>query len=92
MSNDELDKVALPALEKLQSLGWLYLEGSKLSDETDERNSYKDVILENRLYKAIKHINPLISEDNLRKVITDFTRVQFPNLIEANKSIWNDGI
>ena len=89
MSNDELDKVELPALEKLQSLGWLYLEGSKLSDETDERNSYKDVILEHRLNKAIKHINPWISEDNLRKVITDFTRVQFPNLIEANQSIWN---
>ena len=90
MATDELDKVELLALEKLQSLGWLYLEGSKLSpDETNERGSYKDVILEHRLNKAVKRINPWISEDNLRKVISDFTRVQFPNLIEANQSIWN---
>ena len=90
MSNDELNKVELPALQKLQSLGWTYLEGSKLSpDESDERNSYKDIVLEHRLEKAIQRINPWISEDNLRKVISDLTRSQFTNLIEANQSIWN---
>ena len=31
MSNDELNKVELPALEQLQSLGWTYVEGEKLS-------------------------------------------------------------
>ena len=90
MSNDELDKVELPALKKLQSLGWTYLEGSKLSpDESNERNSYKDIVLEHRLEKAIQRINPWISEDNLRRVISNLTRTQFSNLIEANQSIWN---
>ena len=90
MAFDELDKVELPALEQLQSLGWTYLEGSKLSpDESDERSSYKDVVLEHRLEKAIQRINPWIREDNLRRVISDFTRAQFPNLIEANQSVWN---
>ena len=46
MSNDELNKVELPALEQLKSLGWTYIEGEKLSDESDERSSFKDVILE----------------------------------------------
>ena len=64
-------------------------EGSKLSDETDERNSHKDVILGHRLNKAIKHINPWISEDKFKSYYWNFTRVQFPNLIEANQSIWN---
>ena len=90
MSNDELNKVELPALEQLKSLGWIYIEGAKLSpDESDERSSLKDVILENRLKKSIQKINPWISEDNLRKVISDLTRSQFTNLIEANQSIWN---
>ena len=91
MSDDELNKVELPALEILQSLGWTYIEGSQLSpDETNERKSFKDVILENRLNKSIKRINPWINEDNLRKVVSDFTKVQFSNLVEANKSLWND--
>ena len=90
MASDELDKVELPALEQLQSLGWTYLEGSQLSpDESDKRSSYKDVVLEHRLEKAIQRINPWISPDNRRRVISDFTRAQFPNLIEANQSVWN---
>src|SRR5210317_1074449 len=90
MSNDELDKVELPALQTLQSLGWTYLEGSKLSpDESDERNSYKDIVLEHRLEKAIQTINPWISDDNPHRVISNITRTQFSNLIEANQSIWN---
>ena len=77
MANDELDKVELPALEQLQSLGWAYLEGSQLSPEdSDERSSFKDVVLEHRLEKAIQRINPWISEDNLRRIISDFTRAQ----------------
>jgi len=44
MASDELDKVELPALEQLQSLGWSYVEGTQLSpDESDERSSWKDV-------------------------------------------------
>ena len=90
MSNDELNKVELPALEQLKSLGWIFVEGEKLSpDESDERSSFNDVILEKRLKKSIQKINPWISEDNLRKVISDLTRSQFTNLIEANQSIWN---
>ena len=50
MASDELDKVELPALEQLQSLGWSYFEGAQLSpDESDERSSLKDVVLEKRL-------------------------------------------
>ncbi len=47
MASDELDKVELPALKQLQSLGWSYVEGAKLSpDESGERSSLKDVVLE----------------------------------------------
>ena len=90
MANDEYDKVELPALNQLKSLGWIYVEGSALSpEESDERNSFKDVVLEKRLTKSIKQINPWINDENLRKVVRDLTRAQFPNLIEANQSHWN---
>jgi type I restriction enzyme R subunit len=89
MASDELDKVELPALEQLQSLGWSYVEGAKLSpDETYERSSLKDVVLEKRLIDSLKRINPWINDENLRKVIRDLTKTLYPNLIEANQGIW----
>ena len=75
MASDELDKVELPALEQLQSLGWSYVEGAKLSpDESDERSSLKDVVLEKRLTESLKRINPWINDENLRKVIRELTK------------------
>ncbi len=89
MANDEFEKVELPALEQLQELGWEYIEGAKLSpDESDERSSYKEVVLERRLTDAIKRINPWINDENLRKVVRDLTKTQYPNLVEANQAIW----
>ena len=89
MANDEFEKVELPALEQLQELGWEYLEGAKLSpDASDERSSYKEVVLERRLTDAIKRINPWINDENLRKVVRDLTKTQYPNLVEANQAIW----
>ena len=89
MASDELDKVELPALEQLQSLGWSYIEGAKLSpDESDERSSLKDVVLEKRLTASLKRINPWINDENLRKVVRELTKTLYPNLIEANQAIW----
>ena len=89
MASDELDKVELPALEQLQSLGWSYVEGAKLSpEESDERSSLKDVVLEKRLTESLKRINPWINDENLRKVVRDLTKTLYPNLVEANQSIW----
>ena len=93
MAHDELDKVELPALEKLQFLGWSYVEGADLSPsepkkDSDERNSFKDVVLYKRLAAGIKRINPWISDENLRRVVRNLTKTQYPNLIEANQAIW----
>ena len=59
MSSDEFDKVELPALEGLRSLGWEYVAGEQLSPEnSSERNSLKEVVLESRLSDSIKRLNP----------------------------------
>jgi type I restriction enzyme R subunit len=90
MANDEFDKVELPALEHLQSLGWTFVQGANLSPDTsDERSSFKEVVLEKRLSENIKRINPWISDQNLHKVVSTLTRTLYANLIEANQSIWS---
>ena len=70
-------------------MGWSYIEGAKLSpDESDERSSLKDVVLEKRLTESLKRINPWINDENLRKVIRELTKTLYPNLVEANQAIW----
>ncbi len=89
MANDELDKVELPAIKQLKSLGWIYVKGEELSpDNSTERTSFKEVVLEKRLSNNIKRINPWISDQNLQKVVKDITKTQYTNLIEANQSLW----
>ena len=89
MDNDEYNKVELPALEQLQSLGWNYCHGSELApDSSNERQYYREVVLENRLMLAVKKINPWINDENLRKVIREITHAKVATLIEANQVIW----
>jgi type I restriction enzyme R subunit len=88
--SDELNKVELPAITQLQSLGWDYIDGTLLSpDVSEHRKSFKDVVLESRLKNAILRLNPWISEENLAKVMRDIIKIQSPNLIEANQHVWS---
>ena len=84
MSNDEFIKVELPAIEQLKKLSWNYVEGNKLSpDESDERKSFKHVVLKNKLSKSIKKINPWISDENIKTVIQEFNQITNLNLIKT---------
>lgn len=89
MFQDEEQKVELPAIEQLQSLGWDYIHGSNLApDNSDEREYLKDVVLTKRLNDAIKRINPWINEANLRNVSRELTHLKVATLMEANQSVW----
>jgi HsdR family type I site-specific deoxyribonuclease len=89
MFQDEEQKVELPALAQLQSLGWEYIHGSDLSPESsNERQYYREVVLEARLTRAVKRINPWINEENLRKVVRELIHPKVATLMEANQSIW----
>lgn len=89
MFKDEEDKVELPAIQQLQSLGWKYVQGAALSPESSaERQYYKDVVLTERLNSAVKRMNPWINESNLRTITREFTHPKVATLMEANESIW----
>jgi type I restriction enzyme R subunit len=76
-------------LAQLQSLGWQYIHGSGLSPESsEERKYYREVVLEARLTRAVKRINPWINDENLRKVVRELIHPKVATLMEANQSIW----
>lgn len=73
-----------PAVELLQSIGYAFVP----ADELDrERGSQKEVILVGRLERAVRKLNPWISDENLKKAVREITTVQAVNLIEANEKI-----
>lgn len=89
MTNDEYEKVELPALQQLQQQGWTYLHGEQFAPSpTGERSYFREVVLEKRLAAAIQRINPWISDENLRKVVRETTHPVTATLMEANQNLW----
>ncbi|SOC01047.1 type I restriction enzyme R subunit [Alloalcanivorax xenomutans] len=90
MFQDEAEKVEIPAIEQLTKLGWVFVPGAELAPEQpgDERSYYRDVVLVKRLEASLRRLNPWISEDNLRKVLREFTHPNFAGLIEYNQALW----
>lgn len=88
MDKPEYDKVEKPALDQLQQYGWLYVHGSELTPEQNERAYMRDVMLVQRLETAIQRINPWISEENLRKVMRELTHPNFAGLMEFNHALY----
>ena len=74
-----------PAVELLQKLGYTFVSPEALEEE---RESLKDVVLTGRLEKALKRINPWLSEDNLHKAARTISHVQAASLIEANEALY----
>lgn len=89
MTNDERNLVEAPALEQLKGLGWRHLNGAALAPaSSNHRASLKEVVLTPNLEQAIRRINPWISEENLRKVVREVTRIRAATLMEANRWFW----
>ncbi|MUN94164.1 HsdR family type I site-specific deoxyribonuclease [Staphylococcus sp. 170179] len=82
-NEDDLEQVAL---EWLQSLGYDYKKGNELSMTglAPERKSDKDVVLHERLEKALKKINSEIHPRFIEKAIHELTLEKSPNLLENN--------
>ncbi len=74
----------LPAIELFQQLGYQYFDGCK----NDERTDITEVILKDRLLKAIQRINPWLNQQNLQKAFDRITTIQGASLMEINQQIW----
>lgn len=82
-NEDDLEQVAL---EWLQSLSYDYKKGNELSMTglTPERKSDQDVVLHERLEKALKKINSDIHPRFIEKAIHELILEKSPNLLENN--------
>ena len=82
-NEDDLEQVAL---EWLQSLGYDCKKGNEISMTglTPERKSDKDVVLHERLEKALRKINSDIHPRFIEKAIHELILEKSPNLLENN--------
>ncbi len=82
------DKIEYFAIEQLQSLGWEYVHGSVISPdgEAPERESYEQIILTERLRKAVSVINPHIPKEAQEQAIQKVLRIYSPDLLHNNET------
>ncbi len=86
-SGDEIEHSELPALEQLTTMGYQYK--SKL-DINKERSKLDEVLLYDRLEKAIRRLNPHIDQDGISDALSQIKEDQFPfarDTVDANEKI-----
>lgn len=69
-------------IAQLQELGYEHLYGPSLDSE---RESKGEIVLKERLSKAILRLNPWLSNTNLSKVLHSITHMESTSLMEANQ-------
>ncbi|MDL2122306.1 MAG: hypothetical protein LWX51_04300 [Deltaproteobacteria bacterium] len=92
---DEKTYVELPFIEQLKGMGWDHIEGDIDVPYLTERESFRDVLLADRLRKAVKRINlddngnPWLDDDRVNQVVSALERISAPKLMEANKKAFD---
>jgi type I restriction enzyme R subunit len=74
-----------PAIRQLVALGYTFVATETLEAE---RESLKEVVLTERLARALKKLNPWLSDDNIHKAVRAVTGVQATSLIEASQEVY----
>lgn len=76
------------SIKLLESLGYQYIYAPDISHdgERPERNSYEDVLLTERLQKAISRINPKIPFDSQEEAVKEIQRINSPELLANNEA------
>ncbi|MDD2934074.1 MAG: type I restriction endonuclease subunit R [Methylotenera sp.] len=85
MTESEIETLAI---ERLQALGFHYIYGPDIAPDAahPERESFADVILDERLRKAIARINPTLPAAALDEAIKTIQRIHSPELLANNET------
>lgn len=75
------------AIEILQSQEWVYANGREISPEGlyCERDNFEQIVLTERLGKALEKINPTIPGDALDAAVQKILRISSPELLYNNE-------
>ncbi len=81
------DEVEQYGIDLLASLGYQYVYGPDMAPDGNvpERDSYSQVLLLERLRKAIMRINHYLSPDIQEQAIKEGQRIASPDLVTNNK-------
>ncbi len=76
------------AIEILKSIGWEYIHGLALAPgaETAERESFGQIILTQRLRKAVARLNPDIPADAQEQAVQKVLRIYSPDILHNNET------
>ncbi|MCZ4558172.1 HsdR family type I site-specific deoxyribonuclease [Rhodococcus maanshanensis] len=90
-SGAEYSESEKPLLDQLAGLGWSHIEGSKSEAAITGRESFRESVIESRLQKALRRINPgpndqpWFDDSRLSEAISALTRTETGKLIEINE-------
>lgn len=73
------------AISWFKEIGYLYIPGSDLIPESGERESYRDVILKERFIRAIKKLNPSLTDNLAEEVYEKVRNIDHPDFIIKGK-------
>jgi len=85
ITESEIEKFATELLEK-QGYQYIYAPSIAPDSDTPERQSFEDVLLMERLQKAVGRINPSISANIREDAIKQVLRLRSPELIANNEA------
>lgn len=76
------------AIKLLEHLGYDYIYAPSIAPdgENPERNSYEDILLNNRIAEAVRRINPTVLPAAQEEAIKEILRIHSPELLANNES------
>ncbi|MDO9529815.1 MAG: hypothetical protein Q7J27_11765 [Syntrophales bacterium] len=92
---DEKTYVEISFIEQLKALGWEHIGGDIDVPYLTERESFRDVLLVDRLRNVVRRINlndngnPWLDDDRVNQVVSSLERISAPKLMEANKKAFD---
>ncbi len=85
---DEATESELPALKQLVAMGYEYKTQAELNKT---RRDFREVLLYDRLERAIRRLNPDIDDDGINDAIMQIAEDSYPHhldIIDTNERIW----
>jgi len=77
------------AVNWLKDVGYSYIHGSKLAPENGERESMRCAVLKTRLIRAIKRINPWLTDDLAERVYKKVTDIDHPDFLMKSRIFYD---
>jgi type I restriction enzyme R subunit len=77
--------VEQPAINWFKEIGYYYIHGSELIPDNGERESYRHCVLKKRFIKAVKKINPWLTDNLAEEVYKKIIQFAHPDFIMKGK-------